>query len=85
MKNLIKFAQTWDIFVIDLVWSIKLTWVKLHELFLDPFIVFKFDVFVFFQSLMESTNEISFIRWITYISNGIDYLAFKCETNHSWA
>jgi hypothetical protein len=48
MKNLIKFAQTWDIFVIDLVWAIKLTQVKLHELFLNPSIAFKFDVFVIF-------------------------------------
>jgi hypothetical protein len=48
MKKLIKFAKTWDIFVNDLVWVIKLTQGKLHELFLDPFIAFKFDVFVFF-------------------------------------
>jgi hypothetical protein len=52
---------------------------------LDPFIAFKFDVFVFFQSFMEGTNEIIFIGWITYISNGIDYLAFECETNQIWA
>jgi hypothetical protein len=52
---------------------------------LDPFIAFKFDVFVFFQSFMEGTNEIIFIKWITYISNGNDYLAVECETNQIWA
>jgi hypothetical protein len=46
--NLIKLAQAWDVFVIDLVEAIKLTQAKLHEMFLDPSIAFKFDSFTYF-------------------------------------
>ncbi len=53
VMNLIKLAQAWDVFVIDLVEAIKLTQAKLHEMFLDPSIAFKFDSFVYFNLLWK--------------------------------
>jgi len=42
VMNLIKLAQAWDVFVIDLVEAIKLTQAKLCEMLLDRSIAFKF-------------------------------------------
>jgi hypothetical protein len=48
VKNLIKLAQAQDIFVIDLIQTIKLTQGKLNEMFLDPSTTLRSYSFQFF-------------------------------------
>jgi len=85
VKNLIKLAQARDVFVIDLIQTINLTQVELHEMFLDPFITFKYDSFAFFKTLVKGKHETILMRWFTNLNSGIDHLAFECQTNHIWA
>lgn len=48
VDNLIKLAQAWNIFVIDLVQTIKLTQGKLNEMFLDSSTTLRSYSFQFF-------------------------------------
>jgi hypothetical protein len=77
MKILIKFAQARDLCHLcgannqnglgKIIWNI-----------LDPFVAFKSNSFVHFQSLLEGKHEMILMQWITYLNIGIDHLAFEC-------
>ncbi len=51
----------------------------------EPYIAFKFDSFVSFESFLEGKHETSLMRWVTNLNNNIDHLTFECQINHNWA
>jgi hypothetical protein len=40
---------------------------------------------VVFNEMLEHMHDTILMKWITNFNGGIDFLAFKCQTNHIWA
>ncbi len=57
-NNLMKLAKAWEIFVVNYVVVIKLCYTYLFKIFVNPNIAFKFDLFDFFKSLVESSHDL---------------------------
>jgi hypothetical protein len=34
---------------------------------------------------VKGNHETMLMKWVTNFNNGIDHLAFECQTNHIWA
>ncbi len=82
LNNLIKFIQARDVFVIDLVLTIKLTkniitWDVLCSYYFQIWLIYIFPV-----SCGRYMHKTILMRLILDLNNGIDHLAFECQTNH---
>jgi hypothetical protein len=40
---------------------------------------------VVFNEMLEHMHDTILMKWITNFNGGIDFLAFKCHTDHIWA
>jgi len=57
-NNLMKLAKAWEIFVVNYVVVIKLCYTYLFNFFVNLNIAFKFDLFDFFKSLVDSSHDL---------------------------
>jgi hypothetical protein len=74
---LIKFAQSRDVFVCDLVVSIKDCQGDVHNMYCDSTSKFTIDSFWAFKSLLELKHENIHMCWIVDAKSRIPHLAFE--------
>ncbi len=77
MYALIKFAQSKDVFVCDLVVPIKDYQGDVYNIYCDPISKFTTDSFWVFISLLELKHENMHMCWIVDAKFGIPHLAFE--------
>ncbi len=77
MHALIKFAQSKDVFVCDLVVPIKDYQGDVYNIYCDPISKFTTDSFWVFISLLELKHENMHMCWIVDAKFGIPHLAFE--------
>jgi hypothetical protein len=74
---LIKFAQSRDVFVCDLVVAIKDCQGDLYNMYCDQTSKFNIDSFWALKSLSELKHENIHMCWIIDAKSGIPHLAFE--------
>jgi hypothetical protein len=77
MHVLIKFAQSKDVFVCDLVVPIKDCQGDFYNMYCDLTSKFTTDSFWAFESLLELKHGNIHMRWIVDAKSGIPHLAFE--------
>lgn len=85
MKNLIKFFQAHDSFVINMMQTLEFCQVELPKMFMDSTIAFYTYSFMSFQAFVGGMHETILMRWIIDLNDRIYHLAFECQTCHIWA
>jgi hypothetical protein len=82
---LIKFAQSRDVFVCDLVVPIKDCQGDVYNMYCDSTFKFTINSFWVFKSLLELKHEIIHMCCIVDAKSRIPHLAFKLNGQHVWA
>jgi hypothetical protein len=77
MHVLIKFAQMGDVFVCDLVATIKVCEGDLYNMYLEQSSNFNADTFWAFKSLLECKHENIHMKWKPNLNFGLQHLAFE--------
>ncbi len=77
MQVVIKFAQSRDVFVCDLVVAIKVCQSNVYCMYCDHTSKFIVDSFWAFKSLLDLKHENIHMRWIIDAKCGISHLAFE--------
>jgi hypothetical protein len=86
MNFFMKLAQAHEIFIINFLHAIKSTQVVFNEMFLDPSLLILYFIHSYISNLLWKVCMKQFLmKWITNFNSNIDFLAFKCQTNHIWA
>jgi hypothetical protein len=80
--SLVKFAQMHNVFICDLVTTVKLCQVDLHKIYVGLIVAFNDDVFQGFHGLVETNHDDICIKWITNLNIGIDHLGFEFNDHH---
>jgi hypothetical protein len=77
MHALIKFAHMWDVFMCDLVVTIKVCQCDMCNMYLEQSSNFIVDTFWAFKSLLECKHENIHMKWILDFNSGLQHLAFE--------
>jgi hypothetical protein len=85
VKNLIKFFQAHDSFVINMMQALEFCQVELPKMFMDSTIAFTSYSFMSFQAFVGGRHGTILMRWTIDLNNRIYHLAFECQTYHIWA
>ncbi len=77
---LVKITQGQDVFICDLVESVKFVQHKLYRLYCDPYMKFNDLAFDNFNAIEIVNNENLPMNWFYYFNDGKDamYVAFSC-------
>jgi hypothetical protein len=78
LNSLVKFAHLHNVFICDLVTTMKLCQDDLHKLY----VAFNYDVSRGFHGLVETNHDDICIKWITNLNIGIDHLGFEFHGQH---
>ncbi len=83
--SLIKFSQVRDVFVYDIITTIKICDEDVYHMFYDSQSSFKGDVFTNFKALINITHDNINLCRIIDLNTDIDHLAFEFVGQHIWA
>jgi hypothetical protein len=75
----------WDIFVYDLVATIKVCQGDLYNMYCDYTSKFALDSFWSFKYLLDCKHDSIYMQWIPNVNIRVCHLAFKVFGNHIWA
>jgi len=85
MHALIKFAQSINVFVCDLVATIEVYQGDVYNMYYDQTSRFTANSFCTFKLLLELKHENIHMRWIFDAKFGIPHLAFQLNGQQVWA
>jgi hypothetical protein len=75
--SLIKYAQHWDVFIMDFLNVINLVKVKLFHLYIYPFSSFDDPMFDDFTKLLQQSNDVLLIQWCLDLVEPQAFLGFN--------
>jgi len=88
VHSLIKYAQCWDVFIMDFLDAINLVGVKLFHLYIDPFSSFDNPLFDDFTKLLQQSSDVLSVQWCLYLVEPQVFLGFNIGGQifivHTW-
>jgi hypothetical protein len=78
------FAYMWDVFVCDLVATIKVYQCDLYNMYLEQSLNFTTNTFWALKSLFECKHENIHMKWIPNLNSRFQHLAFEVNGQHIW-
>ncbi len=77
VHSLIKYAQHWDVFIMDFLDAINLIKVRLFHCYIYPFSSFDDPLFDNFTKLFQQSNDVLLIQWCLDLVEPQAFLGFN--------